>query len=82
MRNPHGGGGGRSGGSQRDLAHDAQGDYVFALNGETVARRPVKKGASSVTAIQVVEGLAEGDAWRCPPTSAETRRPRGRGDVE
>jgi HlyD family secretion protein len=48
------------------LRHDAQGDYVFALNGDTIARRPVKKGASSVTAIQVVEGLAEGDAVALP----------------
>jgi HlyD family secretion protein len=48
------------------LRHDAQGDYVFALNGDTVARRPVKKGASSVTEIQVVEGLAEGDAVALP----------------
>jgi HlyD family secretion protein len=48
------------------LRHDAQGDYVFALNGETIARRPVRKGASSVTAIQVVEGLAEGDAVALP----------------
>ncbi len=44
------------------LRHDAQGDYVFALNGDTIARRAVKKGAASVTEIQVVEGLAEGDA--------------------
>ena len=48
------------------LRHDAQGDYVFALSGDTVARRPVKKGASSVTGIQVVEGLAEGDAVALP----------------
>jgi HlyD family secretion protein len=48
------------------LRHDAQGDYVFALNGDTVARRPVKKGASSITEIQVVEGLAEGDAVALP----------------
>jgi HlyD family secretion protein len=48
------------------LRHDAQGDYVFALNGDTVTRRPVRKGASSVTAIQVVEGLAEGDAVALP----------------
>jgi len=48
------------------LRHDAQGDYVFALNGDTVARRPVKKGASSVTEIQVVEGLAEGDVVALP----------------
>jgi hypothetical protein len=48
------------------LRHDAQGDYVFALNGDTVARRPVTKGTSSVTGIQVVEGLAEGDAVARP----------------
>jgi HlyD family secretion protein len=48
------------------LRHDAQGDYVFALDGDTVARRAVKKGASSVTEIQVVEGLAEGDAVALP----------------
>jgi len=48
------------------LRHDAQGDYVFVLSGDTVARRPVKKGASSVTEIQVVEGLADGDAVALP----------------
>jgi HlyD family secretion protein len=48
------------------LRHDAQGDYVFALTGDTIARRPVKKGASSVTAVQVVQGLAEGDAVALP----------------
>jgi HlyD family secretion protein len=48
------------------LRHDAQGDYVFALNGDTIARRPVKKGASSITGVQVVEGLAEGDAVALP----------------
>ena len=48
------------------LRHDAQGDYVFALNGDTIVRRPVRKGASSVTAIQVVEGLADGDAVALP----------------
>ena len=48
------------------LRHDAHGDYVFALNGNTIARRPVKKGASSVALIQVVEGLADGDAVALP----------------
>ena len=48
------------------LRHDAQGDYVFVLSGDTVARRPVKKGASSVTGVQVVEGLAKGDAVALP----------------
>jgi len=37
-----------------------------ALTGDTVARRPVKKGASSVTEVQVVQGLAEGDAVALP----------------
>ena len=46
--------------------HDAQGDYVFVLSGDAVARLPVKKGASSVTGVQVVEGLAEGDAVALP----------------
>ena len=51
---------------KESLRHDAQGDYVFALNGGAIARRPVKKGASSVTEIQVVEGLADGDAVALP----------------
>jgi len=51
---------------KESLRHDAQGDYVFALDGGAIARRPVKKGASSVTEIQVVEGLAEGDAVALP----------------
>ena len=42
------------------------GSSAGALAGDTIARRPVKKGASSVTAIQVVEGLAEGDAVALP----------------
>ncbi len=40
------------------LRHDAQGDYVFALKGDTIERRAVKKGASSLTMVQVVEGLS------------------------
>ena len=65
------------------LRHDAQGDYVFALNGDTIARRPVKKGASSVTEVQVVQGLAEGDAVALPsdvPLKPGDRVTRG--DVE
>ena len=48
------------------LRHDAAGDYVLALQGETVERRPVKTGTSSVTLVQVVDGLAEGDAVAMP----------------
>jgi HlyD family secretion protein len=48
------------------LRHDAAGDYVFALVGETVERRAVKTGASSVTLVQVAEGLSENDAVALP----------------
>ena len=48
------------------LRHDAGGDYVFLLKGDTIEQRPVKTGNSSVTRIQVTEGLAEGDAVAMP----------------
>jgi HlyD family secretion protein len=48
------------------LRHDANGDYVFALKGDTLERRQVKTGTSSVTQVQVVEGLAEGDQVALP----------------
>jgi len=48
------------------LRHDARGDYVFALQGGTIERRAVKKGASSLTMVQVVEGLTDRDAVALP----------------
>jgi HlyD family secretion protein len=48
------------------LRHDAQGDYVLALKGDTLERRPVKKGISSITQSQIIEGLAENDAVALP----------------
>ena len=48
------------------LRHDAGGDYVFVLKGDTVDRRPVKPGTSSVTLVQVSEGLSENDAVALP----------------
>jgi len=48
------------------LRHDAQGDYVFALKDGALERRAVKKGASSIAAVQVVEGLAGGEAVALP----------------
>ncbi len=48
------------------LRHDASGDYVLALKGDAVERRPVKTGTSSISQVQVVEGLAEGDAVALP----------------
>lgn len=48
------------------LRHDSQGDYVFALKGGVVERRAVKKGASSLTLVQVVDGLTDADAVALP----------------
>ena len=48
------------------LRHDANGDYVFALQGDTVERRPVKTGTSSIALVQVTDGLAEGDRVALP----------------
>jgi HlyD family secretion protein len=51
------------------LRHDSSGDYVFALKGDTIERRAVKKGASSLTTVQVVEGLTDNDAVALPSDS-------------
>ena len=48
------------------LRHDAQGDYVLALKGGAVERRAVKQGASSVTMVQILEGLGDADAVALP----------------
>jgi HlyD family secretion protein len=48
------------------LRHDAQGDYVLALKGGAVERRAVKQGASSITLVQIVEGLGDADAVALP----------------
>ena len=48
------------------LRHDASGDYVFLLKGDATEQRRVKTGNSSVTRIQVTEGLVEGDAVAMP----------------
>jgi HlyD family secretion protein len=48
------------------LRHDASGDYVYLLKGDAIEQRRVKTGNSSVTRIQVADGLAEGDAVAMP----------------
>ena len=48
------------------LRHDAGGDYVYLLAGDHIERRPVKPGISSVTQVQIVSGLAEGDQVALP----------------
>ena len=48
------------------LRHDTAGDYVFVLSGDTLNERRVKTGNSSVTRIQITDGLAEGDSVAMP----------------
>jgi len=48
------------------LRHDAQGDYVLVLKGDTVERRAVKTGTSTISLVEVTEGLSEGDAVALP----------------
>jgi len=52
------------------LRHDAQGDYVLALQGDTVERRAVKTGVSTVSRVEVTAGLADGDAVALPSDTA------------
>ena len=52
------------------LRRDGAGDFVLALAGDTVQRRAVKTGNSTVTLVQIVEGLADGDAVALPGETA------------
>lgn len=58
------------------LRHDSGGDYVFALHGDTVERRPVKPGTSSAMLVEVSQGLSEGD--RVAPPSDIPLKPGDR----
>jgi HlyD family secretion protein len=48
------------------LRRDTQGSFVFRLDGDTVERRAVKTGNSSISEVQVTEGLNPGDAVAMP----------------
>jgi HlyD family secretion protein len=48
------------------LRHDAGGDYVLALSGDTVERKNVKTGASSISLVQITSGLTDSDAVALP----------------
>ena len=48
------------------LRHDAQGDYVLLLKDDAVERRSVTTGVASVSEVQIMGGLAEGDAVALP----------------
>ena len=51
---------------RESIRHDASGDYVLTLAGDVLERRAVKTGASSVTLVEVVSGLKEGDPVALP----------------
>jgi HlyD family secretion protein len=48
------------------LRRDTQGNFVFLLQGDTIERRAVKTGNSSVSEVQITEGLNTGDAVAMP----------------
>jgi len=48
------------------LRHDQQGDYVFLLKGDTIERSGVKRGTSSITQVQILEGVSDTDAVALP----------------
>ena len=52
------------------VRRDTAGDYVLALEGDSVQRRAVRTGNSTVTLVQIVEGLAEGDTVAMPTETA------------
>jgi HlyD family secretion protein len=48
------------------LRHDAGGDFVFLLGGDTIERRAVRIGATNISMLEIVSGLADGDAVALP----------------
>jgi HlyD family secretion protein len=47
----------------REALHASGGqDFVYVLDGETLRKTPVKTGIITLTAIQIVDGLHEGDS--------------------
>jgi HlyD family secretion protein len=48
------------------LRHDQHGDYVYTVKDGVIERRAVKKGVSSITQVQVIEGLSDNDAVALP----------------
>jgi HlyD family secretion protein len=48
------------------LRRDAGGDYVFTVNGDTLERRTVQTGISSVSLVQIASGLNDGDPVALP----------------
>jgi HlyD family secretion protein len=51
---------------RESLRHDTAGDFVLTLARDLVERRNVKTGAASVTLVEIVSGLREGDPVSVP----------------
>ena len=52
------------------LRRDANGTGVFALTGGEVHWRPVKYGSTSISRVQILEGVTEGDSVALPTSFA------------
>jgi multidrug efflux pump subunit AcrA (membrane-fusion protein) len=52
------------------LRRDLNGTGVFALAGSAIQWRPVKAGSSSISRVQIVEGVTDGDAVALPTSVA------------
>ncbi len=48
------------------LRHDGQGNYVLLLKDDMVERRTVMTGVSSISEVQITDGLVEGDQVAMP----------------
>jgi HlyD family secretion protein len=56
----------------REALHASEGqDFVFVLDGETLRRTPVKTGVITLTAIQIVSGLHEGQTVALGTTNGQ-----------
>jgi HlyD family secretion protein len=51
---------------KESLRRDPQGSFVYRLDGDTIERRAVKTGNSSITEVQITEGLSQDDAVALP----------------
>lgn len=51
---------------KESLRRDAEGNFVLLLKGDAVERRAVTTGVSSISEVEITQGLAEGDTVALP----------------
>jgi HlyD family secretion protein len=51
---------------KESLRRDAEGSFVLRLTGDAVERRAVTTGFSSISEVEITQGLAEGDTVALP----------------